>query len=84
MPYITQEQREKILLNINFQQLNINEQGELNFLITKMCHHYLKQKTIKYASINDIIGVLECAKLEFYRKIVADYEDIKEMENGSL
>ena len=30
------------------------------------------------------MGVLECCKLEFYRRVAAPYEDIKIEENGDV
>jgi len=32
----------------------------------------------------DVLGALECAKLEFYRRLVAVYEDVKIRENGDV
>jgi hypothetical protein len=37
-----------------------------------------------YKHINEIIGVLECAKQEFYRRVAAPYEDTKIQENGDV
>ena len=34
--------------------------------------------------LNAAIGVLECAKLELYRRVVAMYEDGKIKENGDV
>lgn len=31
-----------------------------------------------------IVGILECAKMEFYNKLVTSYENIKIAENGGL
>lgn len=59
--------------------------GELNYAITKLCNEFLKQITDEsYEAYNGIIGVLECAKLEFYRRAVAVYEDKKMSENGDV
>ncbi len=58
--------------------------GELNYLITKLCTTYLKEHGESYSNHNLIIGVLECAKLEFYRRAVAHYEDLKKEENGDV
>jgi predicted DNA-binding protein with PD1-like motif len=58
--------------------------GDLNFILTSIIHTYLKKKGIKYANINEVIGMLECCKLELYRKIAAPYEDIKIQENGDV
>ena len=56
--------------------------GELNHLITVSCIAYLNTKGKSYLVLNEIIGALECAKLEFYRRAVAVYEDKKIKENG--
>jgi hypothetical protein len=33
---------------------------------------------------NDVIGALECCKLELYRRMVAPYENTKIKENGDV
>jgi hypothetical protein len=53
--------------------------GNLNYVITRLL---IASYGMRYADINEAIGVLECAKLEFYRKQAAPYEDQKEFENG--
>lgn len=66
--------------------------GHLNYAITRLVHTYLDvelgdgqwQPGWNYAMLNEVIGVLECAKLEFYRHIVGPYEDIKIRENGDV
>jgi hypothetical protein len=58
--------------------------GELNYVITKLIRRYLRRKTMSYNSLNEVLGVLESAKLEFYRRIVAEYEDIKINQNGDV
>ncbi len=58
--------------------------GELNYLITRAVDSYLKQKGLSYAHLNEAVGVLECAKLELYRRIAAGYEDGKRAENGEV
>jgi len=46
---------------------------------------YLAQKgPIRYANINEVIGVLECAKLELYRRIAVPYEDVKKEQSGDV
>jgi len=39
---------------------------------------------IRYASLNEVIGVLECVKQEFYRKKVVPYEKRKIKENSDV
>lgn len=58
--------------------------GELNYVITRKIDSYLARKGLSYTNINEVIGVLECAKLEIYRRIVAKYEDSKIAENGDV
>ena len=38
----------------------------------------------RYAHLNEAIGVLECAKLELYRRVAAPYEDEKIAESGDV
>jgi hypothetical protein len=46
---------------------------------------YLKDKgEIRYARLNEVIGAIDCAKLELYRRIAAPYEDKKITENGDV
>lgn len=79
MPYINQHERGMIDGG-----LNAGKAGELNYQITSIVHAYLRLKGISYTTLNEAIGVLECAKLELYRRVVADYEDRKIAENGDL
>lgn len=80
MPYIKPEDRAAILLN----ETNIEDAGELNFFITTLINFYIDKNTKCYTTLNEVIGVLECAKLELYRRIVAPYEDIKIEQNGDV
>lgn len=82
MPYIEDEQiREDLWWGPERFPSNT---GELNYLITRLCHQYIQEKGLKYKNINEVIGVLECAKLELYRMIAAPYEDKKKRENGAI
>lgn len=58
--------------------------GELNFQLTMLCRNYLRQHGLCYSTINDIIGALEGAKMEFYRRVAAPYEDQKITQNGDV
>lgn len=78
MPYIKGIDRN---LSTNLSPRN---PGELNYAITFLINTYLRTKGINYQHINDIIGALEGAKLEFYRRIASYYEDRKMMENGDV
>jgi hypothetical protein len=58
--------------------------GDLNYLITTLCVRHLKKIGIKYDTLNEVIGVLECAKQEFYRRMVAGYEEVRRLKNGDV
>jgi hypothetical protein len=58
--------------------------GELNYLITTLIQEYILREGLSYATLNEVIGVLECAKLELYRRVVTPYEDSKIQENGDV
>lgn len=58
--------------------------GELNYLVTKLVDSFLVMSGVSYTSLNAVIGVLECAKLELYRRVAAKYEDEKMSDNGDV
>ena len=88
MPYIKQPDRKKFVLILNeFDRLLKSTEiniGEMNYLITKFIIQYIKNHKINYALYNSIIGVLECSKLELYRRQISLYENKKCKENGEV
>ena len=58
--------------------------GALNYVFTELAQEYIRQKGLRYQNINDIIGALEGAKMEFYRRVAAGYEDTKIEDNGDV
>ncbi len=85
MPYILPKIRELLSPVVeSLSDVTIDSPGELNYLITCLCNDYFKQSNKNYQSVNDVIGALEGAKLEFYRRIAAPYEDVKCTENGDV
>lgn len=80
MPYIRQDLRERL---DDYTALPATS-GELNYLITTIIRDYYTSGFGGYAAINDIIGALEGAKMEFYRRVAAPYEDTKIRENGDV
>lgn len=79
MPYIKQNQRDYLE-----RQPWPQTAGELNYMFTTLINKYGVENGVSYRTINDILGALEGAKLEFYRRIVAPYEDQKIKENGDV
>lgn len=91
MPYIKQDQRDHInkeLTNLIIAMKDLhgfvpgNQAGVLNYIITKLCKSILDDR-LNYSQINELIGALECSKLELYRR-VSYYEDKKIIENGDV
>ena len=94
MPYIKKEQREELEPELgaliqkimNMPEFHSNGRaGILNYVITDIldsCFGPLSDA--KYKDYNEAIGMLECCKLEFYRKAAAPYEDMKEKQNGKV
>lgn len=81
MPYIDKEARD----NLGEIQSTPNNASELNYVITQLLDDYISRKGgLKYSILNEVIGVMECSKLEIYRRLVAPYEDIKIEENGDV
>jgi len=58
--------------------------GQLNYLVSSICDIYIQEHGKTYATLNEVIGALECAKLELYRRVAAPYEDEKIKENGDV
>jgi hypothetical protein len=79
MPYITCEARNEIDNGAMPETA-----GELNYMISSLLDEYLTENGRNYANINEVIGVLECAKLEIYRRVAAPYEDEKIDQNGDV
>ena len=79
MPYIKQERRDLIDLG-----LIPETAGELNFVNTSLIVAYQRKKGLSYRTINDIVGALEGAKLEYYRRIAVPYENGKMLDNGDV
>lgn len=84
MPYVTPDAR--LRLEAGDPPRNA---GELNYALTRLVDAYLVARAgeagrMRYAHVNEVIGVLECAKLELYRRVAAPYEDGKQAETGDV
>jgi len=83
MPYIEQPRR-SALDNRELQDVQPLSAGELNYAVTRLCLAYLHHHGLRYDTLNAIVGALECAKIEFSRRIVAPYEETKMKLNGDV
>ena len=87
MPYIKAEKRKKytkiideltkILKTLPPEEID----GELNYVVTKILKEIYP---LRYFNINKAVGVLECIKLEYYRRVAIPYEDSKIVKNGDV
>lgn len=77
MPYIDEKSRSRA-------KQTPATPGELNYAITKIIDDYLSRIGVSYSTLNTCVGVLECAKLELYRRVVIPYENKKLDENGDV
>lgn len=92
MPYIKENYRQELQENIDqlakkIQSIHQNHpeqtrDGLLNFAVTELLNEVFPDA--RYTDFNELIGFLECCKLEYYRKKIAPYEDLKEQENGAV
>jgi len=87
MPYIKKEQRPEIdeliqPLIEKLKELPVEQQdGSLNYAVTKIVKDVYP---MKYFHLNRALGVLTAIREEFYRVVVAPYEDMKIKENGEV
>ena len=84
MPYIKQDDR-KVFDECLYELSNtVWTEGDLNYCITMLLKLYLEREGLCYKNINRLMGVLECVKQEFYRRVASPYEDKKIFENGDV
>jgi hypothetical protein len=87
LPYIKKEDRPRYDEKVNelialFKERPLeNVDGDMNYVITRMIKEVYP---LRYFHINRAVGLLECIKQEFYRRVAAPYEDTKINENGDV
>jgi len=87
MPYIPQDERKELddLAGALTTQLrNGNFRGRLNYFLSSVAQGLIEANGVSYSFLNDFIGVLECVKLELYRRVATPYEDEKMGQNGDV
>jgi hypothetical protein len=96
MPYIKKQDRKKFILKSSEIPTNSSidlaqwigevsdNAGDLNYAITMILKYYMEQKGENYATHNEIIGMLDCCKMEWYRRYTGPYEDEKIKQNGDV
>lgn len=85
MPYIKHEKRVELLDLYVYELFEyVDCAGDLNYIVSDLCNAYLQRHGLNYKNLNELIGALECAKIELYRRMAAPYEDQKILENGDV
>ena len=76
MPYIDQQSR------VRCEEGVLADAGHLNYQTHQLIDTFFTQHGRRYDTFNAVMGVLECVKQELYRRMIADYEQIKMRQNG--
>lgn len=86
MPYIRPEERKRVdgPMQALADTLRDMDAGAQNYAITRLLLSWVRARGISYSHLADVVKVLETAKLEFYRRALAPYEDRKLEEHGDL
>ena len=88
MPYIVQSDRHLFEPALKELKAVVDQRGlsngELNYLMTMLGLIYTHKHGVSYNILSDVIKAYECAKLEFYRRKVAPYEDLCIARNGDV
>ena len=64
MPYIENTKRKELSSALP----SPASAGELNYTICMLVNNYLAKTKKSYSDYNEVMGVMECAKLEIYRR----------------
>ena len=88
MPYIDQNRRDFFKEEINalivkLQSSGSVSAGDINYIFSEILAGALAiDDNPKYDKINTAVGVLDCVKLELYRRVAGPYEDYKISKSG--
>jgi len=87
MPYIAKQIRpsyDPLILEL-LEELEHREfrSGDLNYVISRIVWRVFDLNP-RYATGNNLMGILDCVKQEFYRRKLAPYEDSAIQKNGDI
>ncbi len=77
MPYIEEQDRADAATRLD-------TVGDLTYALTALCEQYRTAHGDKFQTFAEIDGALGCTGREFYRRVVAPYEDQKIELNGDV
>ncbi|MCC8194699.1 MAG: hypothetical protein LIP28_08655 [Deltaproteobacteria bacterium] len=84
MPYITQDKRDRLDPHLDELARRITGEGDLNYCIFKLSCLLIDRIGESYGNYSMCSSAMEHAKLEWYRRRVAPYEDKKIQDNGDI
>tara|TARA_Y100000114_G_scaffold25670_1_gene21329 strand:+ start:1559 stop:1831 length:273 start_codon:yes stop_codon:yes gene_type:complete len=85
MPYIPKSEKDKVDQRLPaLHLLELENAGQLNYAIHQLISQYISHNNDEYQTYNDIIGALDCVKMEFYRRVISPYEDKKILQNKDV
>jgi hypothetical protein len=85
MPYIAQDDRDDFTDFANdVANVKPKTAGEIQYMIAVIVAEFMKNSDYRYQNMNDVMGALNGANLEFYRRYVAPYEDECIAKNGDV
>ena len=89
MPYLTEDARAQLDEHINgllkvLLETDVSVPGGLNYAICRVADGVIAAKGESYSQYNNLLGSVEAAKLEIYRRMVAPYENAKSYQNGEV
>ena len=91
MPYITQDKRRPLDEHLvemaeiirDSHTKDGDRNGQMNYSVSQLIN-LVYGPNWRYASINDVVGMISCVHDEFYAKVALPYEKLKEDENGTV
>lgn len=88
MPYIDRKDRKQYqdILNALAEKIpqdRMLRPGHMNYIVSLLIEKVYGSK-MRYADHNEVVGVLNCIALEFYRRKTSPYEDQKIADEGDL
>jgi len=92
MPYIEQRYRNLIDNEINilieglkrFDVGSTVPDGAINYVFTRILLAFFGGQSTSYFNIERVIGLLECIKSEYMRRVGEPYENMKLIQNGDV
>jgi Domain of unknown function (DUF6899) len=87
MPYVDQAARTRLQPIVDACARSLPPDvaaGELNYLCTRLALEFVRRRGLSYQTLNDVSGALHNCAAEFYRRVVAPYEDTKIRTNGDV